>query len=213
MGLDVEGYLEAVTRTVSSPERDGQSARAVTLSCDYPTTASDLWNAVTNGKRIQHWFLPVSGELELGGCYQLEGNAGGMITACRRTSCLAFTWEFDGDVSWVYIHLSDAGRNQARLELTHTALLSEHWKKYGPGAVGVGWEMGFLGLAIHIARPTEPKVDEAEFATSPDGKAFIKGSSERWEEASIAAGTTPAAARAAARLTTAFYTGVSDGSA
>ena len=51
--------------------------------------------------------------------------------------------------------------------------------------------------------------DEAALATSPDGKAFIAGSSERWAQAAVAAGTDPDAARAAARRTTAFYTGES----
>ena len=44
---------------------------------------------------------------------------------------------------------------------------------------------------------------------SLDGKAFISGSSERWAQAAVAAGTDPDAAGAAARRTTAFYTGES----
>ena len=51
--------------------------------------------------------------------------------------------------------------------------------------------------------------DEAALATSPDGKAFIAGSSEGWAQAAVAAGMDPDAARAAARRTTAFYTGES----
>ena len=66
-----------------------------------------------------------------------------------------------------------------------------------------------MGLAIHLTQPAEPKPDEAAFATSPDGKAFITGSSERWGQAAVAAGTEPDAARAAAKRTTAFYTGES----
>ena len=96
-----------------------------------------------------------------------------------------------------------------RLTLTHTALLSEHWGEYGPGAVGVGWELGLMGLSMHIEQPTEPMLDEAEFATSPEGKAFIAGSSKAWAQAAIDAGDEPDAARAAARNTTAFYTGES----
>jgi len=39
--------------------------------------------------------------------------------------------------------------------------------------------LGLLGLAIHLAHPTAPKLDDAAFAVSPDGNAFIIGSSER----------------------------------
>ena len=49
MDFDVEGSLSAVERSVSSPQRGGQPARAVTLSRIYPTTVEDLWDAVTNG--------------------------------------------------------------------------------------------------------------------------------------------------------------------
>ena len=209
MHFDVEGHLGAVERSVSSPERDGQPARAVTLSRNYDTTVEDLWDAATSGERIPRWFLPISGELQPGGRYQLEGNAGGAITACEPPSRFTLTWEFGGDVSWVEVRVADAGAGRARLTLTHTAHLSDHWDQYGPGAVGVGWEMGLLGLALHIVQPTAPKPDEAAFAASPDGKALITGSSEGWEQAAVAAGADPADAHAAATRTTAFYTGES----
>ena len=205
MELDVEGHLGAVERSVSSVQRDGQAARAVTLSRSYATTVEDLWDAVTNGERIPRWFLPISGDLVLGGRYQLEGNAGGTVTACEPASHFAVTWEFAEDVSWVVVHLSDDD-GCARLALTHTALLSEHWGDYGPGAVGVGWELGLLGLASHVAQPSAPKLAEATFVASADGKAFVAGSSDGWRRAAIANGADPHAARAAANRTTAFYT-------
>ena len=209
MDFVVEKHLGTVERSVSSLERDGQPARAVTLSRSYATTVEDLWDAVTNGERIPRWFLPISGDLEPGGRYQLEGNAGGVITTCERLSHFALTWEFGEDVSWVEVRFSDVGAGHARLTLTHTSHFSEHWGEYGPGAAGVGWELGLMGLAIHLAQPTEPKPDEVAFATSPDGKAFITGSSERWGQAAVLAGTELDAACEAARRTTAFYTGQS----
>lgn len=106
-------------------------------------------------------------------------------------------------------HVSDDGDGRARLTLTHTSLFSEHWAEYGPGATGVGWEMGPMGLAIHLAQPDEPMPDEAAFAASPEGKAFISGSSQAWAQAAVAAGEDPSAASAAAARTTAFYTGES----
>ena len=209
MHIDFQSHLAAVQRSVSSLERDGQPARAVTLSRAYATRVDDLWDAVTNQDRIPRWFLPVSGNLELGGRYQLEGNAGGVITACERLSHFALTWEFAGDVSWVEVSVSGAGNSRAWLALTHTALLSEHWSEYGPGATGVGWELGLMELAIHLAQPDEPMPYEAAFAASTEGRAFIAGSSEGWEQAAVAAGEEPAAAHAAAMRTTAFYTGES----
>ena len=207
MEFDVVGNLNAMERRVSFLERDGRAASAVTLSRSYSTSVEDLWDAVTKLERIPLWFAPVSGNFEPGGHYAIEGNASGAITECERLSHFALSWEFAGDVSWVVVRMRGDEESRQRLTLTHTALLSPHWDEYGPGAVGVGWEMGFLGLATHIADPNAPKPDEMQFATSPDGKAFIIGSSEGWGKAAITAGTPPTVARESTRRTTAFYTG------
>ena len=207
MHFDFKRYLGAVGRSVSSLDHDGQPARSVILSRSFATTVDDLWDAVTTGERIPRWFLPISGDLELGGRYQLDGNAGGVITACEPPSRVALTWVFGEYVSWVEVRIADDAAGRARLTLTHTAPLSGHWDEYGPGATGVGWDSGLVGLAMHIAEPTAPKPDEAAFYASPDGKALITGSSELWGQAAVAAGADPDAAHAAARRTTAFYTG------
>jgi len=211
MGLDFETHLGAVERSVSVVERDGRPAGAVTLVRSFPVAVAGLWGAVTNPERLARWFMPITGGLRPGGRYQLEGNAGGVITLCERPSRLGLTWEFGEDVSWVDVRLADDGAGRSGLSLTHTARLSEHWEEYGPGATGVGWELGLLGLSLHLTRPEEPKPDEAAFASSADGRAFITGSAEQWGEAAVAAGIEAAAARAAAGRTAAFYSGEEDG--
>ncbi|MCY4437915.1 MAG: SRPBCC family protein [Chloroflexi bacterium] len=207
MEFDFESYLSALERSVSYLERDGKSANAVTLARSIATTPADLWDAVTNKERIPRWFSGISGDLELGGKFQIEGNASCTITACEPQAHFALTWEFAGDVSWVEVRLTETGIGSVQLSLTHTALLSPFWDQYGPGAVGVGWETAFLGLTLLLEQPGWTKPDEMEFATSAAGKAFISGSSEGWAQASIAAGTDTEKAHAAARNTTAFYTG------
>ena len=207
MDLNVQEQLSAVTRTVTYTKRDDRPASVVTLSRSYLTSLEDLWNAGTSAERIPRWFMPVSGDLRLGGRYQLEGNAGGTIVTCEPPSLVAVTWEFAGDVSWVEVSIAEEGAGRARLTLSHTALLSPHWDEFGSGAVGVGWEMGMLGLALYLAQPDEPKLDEEEFAGSSEGRALMVGSSDGWARASIEAGGDADAARAAAARTATFYTG------
>ena len=206
MNFDTGMHLAETERSVAFLERDGHQASAVTLSRRYTTAIENLWDAVTNVQRFPRWFTTVSGDLELGGRYQVEGNASGSVTACEPLSHFSLTWEFAGDVSWVDVRLAAVG-DGVRLSLTHTAILSPHWDTYGPGAVGVGWESGMLGLAHHIADPDVPMPDMEAFATSRDGRAFIAGSSDGWARAAVAAGTAPDTADLAARRTTAFYTG------
>ena len=101
MEFDAGMHLAETERTVAFLERDSQQASAVTLSRRYTTAIENLWDAVTNSQRFPRWFTVVSGDLELGGRYQVEGNASGSITACESLSHFALTWEFAGDVSWV----------------------------------------------------------------------------------------------------------------
>ncbi len=54
----------------------------------------ELWDAVTNAERIPRWFAAITGELKLGGRYQLEGNAGGDITRCDAPTAVDITWEY-----------------------------------------------------------------------------------------------------------------------
>jgi hypothetical protein len=48
----------------------------------------------------------------------------------------------------------------------------------------------------------------AKWSASPEGHRFLTASSDAWYAASVAFGTDPAEARAAADRTTAFYTGM-----
>ena len=207
MNFNPESHLASLERSVAFLERDGRPASAVGLSRSFVATLEDLWDAVSSADRIPRWFAPVTGNLEAGGRYQVEGNAGGDIVVCEARSHFGLTWEFGGDTSWVEVQVWEEEGGQVGLALVHTALLSEHWEQFGAGAVGVGWETAFLGLALHLADPSWPKPDVEEFAFSEEGRAFIHGSSEGWYHAQVEAGTQPEAARAAAERTAAFYTG------
>jgi uncharacterized protein YndB with AHSA1/START domain len=207
MRLDLNAYLGAVTRTVSVLEREGKPARNVTLERSYATTADDLWDAVTNPERLPRWFLPISGELKLGGRYQLEGNAGGTITECVPPRFVAATWEFGDNMSWVEVRVTAEGDARSRLTLSHICPVDDHWEKYGPGAAGVGWDLALFGLGVHLSGAGSDRVDEIAFMASSEGKAIIANASEDWGRAAVRAGENPAQAEAAAKLTTAFYTG------
>jgi hypothetical protein len=72
----------------------------------------------------------------------------------------------------------------------------------------VGWDLGLVGLAQHLASgaAVDHKVAEA-WAASENGKAFMRGSADGWRAADVAGGAEPGAAAAAAAKTAAFYTG------
>ncbi|MFP2930976.1 SRPBCC family protein [Pyxidicoccus sp. 3LG] len=202
--------IGAVVREVSSREYEGRPARVLVASRTYDTTAEDLWDALTNPERLPRWFLPISGDLRLGGRYELKGNASGSITRCSPPRQLSVTWEFGGGVSWVNVQLTGAPGGGTHLELEHIAHVGDEgfWNQYGPGAAGVGWDLSFMELGQYLAgKAMEDRQAAEAWPTTPEGKEFVARCSDAWGEASIAFGTDAAAARAAAARTTAFYTG------
>ncbi|MCK0112006.1 SRPBCC family protein [Ornithinimicrobium sp. F0845] len=201
---------QAISRGLVSRPHDQGEAYVQTVAQTYATTVDDLWDAVTNVERLPRWFNAVSGDLRQGGRYQIEGNAGGTIQTCEAPRSFTATWEFGGNTSWIVVRISPEGEG-ARLELEHTALVPEDttfWDEFGPGATGVGWDLTLMGLGAHVATGETITGDVAQgWETTPEGLAFISGSSRLWAEASVAFGTPPEAAEAAQARTTSFYTG------
>lgn len=202
----------AEERRVESRDFRGQPALVVVAARTFDTTIEDLWEAIVMPERLVRWFLPIEGDLKQGGRYQLQGNAGGTIERCQPPDALDLTWEFGGGVSWVNLRLSRSGR-ATRLTLEHIAhrhgIGEAHLKQYGPGAVGIGWDLAIGGLAIHIASGGAPVDREAVEAwmQSSEGKAFVRTSGEAWGTAHAASGEDASEARAQAERTIAFYTG------
>ena len=81
-------------------------------------------------------------------------------------------------------------------------------KGFGPAAVGVGWDLSFLGLGLHLASGGgEFREHDPAWAMSDEAKAFMTGSAESWGAAHIASGEDPEVARRMAANTATFYTG------
>ena len=208
MPFDLTAHIGATSRVVRNLERDGKPAKAVIVSCVYDTDAADLWQCLTDRDRMKRWFLPISGDLKVGGKYQFEGNAGGTITGCEPNRRIAATWEYGDSVTWVTVTLTPEG-DRTRLELEHVAPIDPNFPPFGPGAVGVGWDLGLMGLARHLSDPAAviDPVEGANWPLTPEGKDFVRAASTGWGDADIAAGEDPAKARAGAEMTRQFYTG------
>lgn len=216
MKQETNSHIDAARREVRSLDHEGRPARAVVIERTYDTTVDDVWDAVTNRERIPRWFLPIEGDLRLGGRYQLKGNASGEVTACAPPTHLAVTWEMGDAVSWVDVQLSEDAEGGTRVRLEHVALVEdvEVWEQFGPGAVGIGWDLAFFGLTEHLRTgahvAVDPEVAASEAAAGGPLAELMARSSDAWREADIAFGTPEEKARAKAANTLAFYTGGGD---
>jgi uncharacterized protein YndB with AHSA1/START domain len=206
--IDVKEHISAVRREVGTRTLEAGEARVVTIMRTYDAPVDDVWDACTDIERIPRWFAPVTGDLRVGGRYQVQGNAGGLVERCDPPRSFAATWEFGGQVSAIEVRL-DPAEDGTLLTLEHVGHVDdEFWGQFGPGAVGVGWELGLLGLAGHLGAPGVPKPPDGEaWAVSDEGREFVTLSAEAWGEAHASAGADPTAARESAARTAAFFTG------
>ncbi len=210
LDLAASSQLDAVDRTLSVNQRGSMVDARLSISEDFETDVADLWDAVTTGERIARWFAPVHGELKVGGSYQVEGNAGGVIESCDPPHQYTATWVMGEGMSRITVTVAELGPGRSRFTLAHSAEVEEaFWSMYGPGAVGVGWDLGVLGLALHITTGEGRPADVDAWAASEPARQFMTGSGRRWADAAIAAGTGVEAARSAEQNTNAFYLGTS----
>src|SRR6478672_10828276 len=122
--INVNAQINSVQRVVGSAVLDAGEAHVVTISQSYDATIDDVWDACTNPDRIPRWFLPITGELRVGGHYQLEGNAGGVVERCEPPGGPGVpgfdaTWEFGDQVTGIEVRLTPAPDGGTVLTLDH----------------------------------------------------------------------------------------------
>jgi uncharacterized protein YndB with AHSA1/START domain len=205
---DIVDQINAVHRELGAKRIPAGEATVVVLRRSYDASVADVWDACTDPERLRRWFLPVSGDLTLGGEYQLEGNARGEILVCEAPRLLRVTWIFgenvtEKDISEVEVRLSAEPDGGTLLVLEHAAVVDPgFWGQFGPGAVGVGWDGSLLSLAAHLRGET---FDEQTWQHSPEAKEFMTRSAEAWGAAHAAFGASPDEVATTVAATTKFY--------
>jgi uncharacterized protein YndB with AHSA1/START domain len=194
--IDIANQLNAIHRQVErQPTADGAGEHvSVLLRRSYDTTAQDVWDAVTDPDRMKRWFLPVSGDLQVGGSFQLEGNAGGEILTCEPPRLLRVT--FGDPNSIVELRLTAQGDGATVLELEHTVPIEIAQSGAGAMWVGPGWDGALLGLGLFLRG--EAVGDPVAAANSPEAQAFSKESVHAWAAVVEHSGTATAEQLAAA---------------
>lgn len=104
----------------------------------YATDIDDLWDAVTTRERLARWMADYTGDLRLGGTWEVADSGGeaawgrGTITACDAPHSFTTTWHATGeDPTELVVRLKpvDGG---TRLVLEHSGVQSIFY--------GAGWE-------------------------------------------------------------------------
>jgi uncharacterized protein YndB with AHSA1/START domain len=185
-------------------------AYTVELRRRYDAEIEDVWDAITSPERLPRWLKPVTGDLRLGGTFELEGMGHGEILRCDPPRLLKVSWLYGPDAddwpgtSEVEVRLAPGTAGDTEFELIHAAVVGEpSFPTYGPGAGGVGWDLALLTLARLLADEQIENLDE--FEKSPEGREFSRRSAAAWGQAHLAAGGDPEQVAAAVEATTKFY--------
>ena len=157
---------------------DGEEISAV-VRRRYDAAAADVWDAVTDPERLRRWFAPVSGDLRVGGAFQVEGNAGGDVRECDPPHALAVTW--GGPESVVRVRLTPDGDSATVLELEHSVPVAFVGSGAGALYVGPGWDVAVLGLARFLAG--EVVDDPAAWEGTPEGQRYALATIRAWSDA------------------------------
>ncbi|MDO5512979.1 hypothetical protein [Corynebacterium sp.] len=134
--MSLLAQIPLVTRRVI----DDAATVGVELSRTYTASARELWEAITDPHRLEHWFEPVDpADIE--------------ILTCRAEERLEIRWE-SGTLG---VTIDDN-----TLTLTYSTERNELWETYGPAIHGIGWDAALAALALHLAMDAENDEGEDE---------------------------------------------------
>jgi uncharacterized protein YndB with AHSA1/START domain len=152
-------------------------ARVAVFTRTYETTVDDLWDACTNPARLRRWYVPVTGDLRLGGSFQQTNMGSGTIVVCEPPRRL--TLSLGGGADEIELHLAaGAQAGTATLELQHATTLDRHnigGQMYDAiFCMGGGYYPRLLALDQHLRGTLPDDYDSSAFHLDPDVRPTIE---------------------------------------
>jgi uncharacterized protein YndB with AHSA1/START domain len=148
-------------RTIAAGE-----ARVAVFTRTYATTVEDLWDACTDPERLRRWYVPVTGDLRVGGEFQQVNMGSGTILECHPPRVLKVS--LGGGVDEIEVRLApgtDTGT--ATLEIQHATTLDSHdigGERYDAiFCMGGGYYPRLLALDRHLRGTLPEDYDSAAF--------------------------------------------------
>lgn len=99
-------------------------ARTAVFRRTYDASIEDVWDACTDPERLARWYVPVTGDLRLGGTISQAMMGSGVITECEAPQRLVLSLE--GGVDQITLELESRPDGQTNLVLQHATTLDTH---------------------------------------------------------------------------------------
>ena len=134
-----------ITGTLHSQDGKG----VVRMESHYDTDINDLWQALTDPRRLAHWLADVEGDLRVGGEFRATFTSGwkgvGRIDACEPPRRLLVSTTADGEDETVISAQLYAVGDQTRLIIEQRGIPLDEL-----AAHGAGWQVHVEDLQAHL---------------------------------------------------------------
>jgi uncharacterized protein YndB with AHSA1/START domain len=152
-------------------------ARVAVFTRTYETTIEDLWDACTDPKRLARWYVPVTGDLRVGGSFAQVNMGSGTILACDAPRLLKLS--LGGGVDEIELRLLPGPEDgTTTLELQHATTLDSH--EIGGEmfdaifCMGGGYYPRLLALDMHVRGTLPDDYDSTAFHLNPEMRPAIE---------------------------------------
>jgi uncharacterized protein YndB with AHSA1/START domain len=152
-------------------------ARVGAFTRVYETTVEDLWDACTNPDRLRRWYVPVTGELHVGGRFQQVNMGSGTILECDAPRFLKLS--LGGGADEIELRLSPGPQEGfATLGLEHATTLDTHeigGQMYDAiFCMGGGYYPRLQALNDHLRGTLPDDYDATAFHLNPEMRPVIE---------------------------------------
>lgn len=151
-------------------------ARVGVFTRTYAARVEEVWDACTNPDRLGRWYVPVTGDLELGGKFQQAMMGSGKVVRCKPPNRL--TVSLGDGVDQVDLYLSEgASEGQTVLELHHATTVDQHEIEGqifdAVFCMGGGYFPRLLALDLHLRGELPADYDPLTFFQRADMRPSI----------------------------------------
>jgi uncharacterized protein YndB with AHSA1/START domain len=142
----------------------------------YDAPIQDVWSACTDPDRLRRWYVPVTGDLRVGGRFEQVNMGSGEILECEAPSHLRLSLGGGADEIELWLRATDDGMTE--LELQHATTIAEHeigGQMYDAVfCMGGGYYPRLYALHLHLHGELPAEWDPAAFHLVPELRPAIE---------------------------------------
>jgi uncharacterized protein YndB with AHSA1/START domain len=155
---------------------DAGDARVAVFDRTYDAPIDEVWDACTDPDRLRRWYVPVEGDLRVGGRFEQAMMGGGVIVACEPPQRLLLS--LGGGVDEIELRLTAVDEQTTALELQHATTRVDHevdGETYDAiFCMGGGYYPRLAALGRHLRGDLPDDYDTLRFNEYPEVRPIIE---------------------------------------